>query len=57
VDNQPAQIGFAGMTPFGVGLFQINFQVPANARTGTPLNVVVTQGTAAANTTKLTVVP
>jgi uncharacterized protein (TIGR03437 family) len=57
VDNQPAQVAFAGMTPFGVGLFQINFVVPQTARTGVPLDVVVTQGGAAANTTKLTVVP
>ncbi len=43
IDNLPSQIGYAGMTPGGVGLFQINFTVPANARTGVPLNVVVTQ--------------
>ncbi|MEO8099253.1 MAG: putative Ig domain-containing protein [Acidobacteriota bacterium] len=57
VDGKPANIAFAGMTPFGVGLFQINFTVPATARTGVPVNVVVTQGDAVANTTTLTLVP
>jgi uncharacterized protein (TIGR03437 family) len=57
VDGQPANIVFSGLTPFGVGLFQINFEVPANARLNTPLDVVVTQGGVTANVTKLTVVP
>jgi uncharacterized protein (TIGR03437 family) len=47
---------FAGLTPGGVGLYQINFQVPPGARTGVPLDVVVKQGSATANVTKLTVV-
>jgi uncharacterized protein (TIGR03437 family) len=55
IDNLPAQVAFAGMTPGGVGLFQINFIVPAAARTGVPLNVVVTQAGVAANLTTLTV--
>ncbi len=57
VDGQTAQIGFAGMTPFSVGLYQINFQGPSGARTGTPLNVVVSQGGVPANVTTLTLVP
>jgi uncharacterized protein (TIGR03437 family) len=54
VDGQNAQIVYAGLTPTYVGLYQINFVVPASARTGT-LNVAVTQGTVAANTTTLPV--
>jgi uncharacterized protein (TIGR03437 family) len=56
VDNQPASVAFAGLTPGGIGLYQINFQVPLGARSGT-LNVVVAQGTIAANTTTLVVAP
>jgi uncharacterized protein (TIGR03437 family) len=57
IDGQPAQVAFAGMTPFAIGLFQINFVVPANARTGVPLEVVVKQGDVPANVTTLTVAP
>jgi uncharacterized protein (TIGR03437 family) len=56
VDGQDAQVGFAGLTPFLVGLYQINFTVPSNARAG-ELDVVVSQGTAFGNTTKLPVQP
>jgi uncharacterized protein (TIGR03437 family) len=54
VDNQNAQILYAGLTPTYVGLYQINFVVPATAPAGN-LNVVVTQGTATAQTTTLLV--
>jgi uncharacterized protein (TIGR03437 family) len=54
VDGQPAVIGYAGLTPDGVGLYQINFTVPSNARSGT-LNLVVMQGGLASNTTTLPV--
>jgi uncharacterized protein (TIGR03437 family) len=56
VDGTEAQIGYAGLTPFGVGLYQINFVVPANARTGN-LEVVVMQGTKSSNVTRLAVAP
>ena len=54
VDGQPANIAYAGLTPTGVGLYQINFTVPANARAG-DLNLVVTQGGVTSNTTTLPV--
>jgi uncharacterized protein (TIGR03437 family) len=57
IDNQPVQVAYAGMTPSGVGLYQINFTVPKSARTGVPLNVVVTQAGVAANLTTLAVAP
>jgi uncharacterized protein (TIGR03437 family) len=56
VDNQNAQILYAGLTPTFVGLYQINFVVPSTAPTGS-LDVVVKQGTATANTTTLAVAP
>jgi uncharacterized protein (TIGR03437 family) len=57
VDGVSAQVVFAGLTPGGVGLYQINFKVPDNARLNTPLDVVVNQGAYTANVTTLTVVP
>ncbi len=56
VDGQTADVRFAGLTPGGVGLYQINFFVPANARSGS-LDVVLTQEGVKANTTKLLVGP
>jgi uncharacterized protein (TIGR03437 family) len=56
VDGQTADVRFAGLTPGGVGLYQINFFVPANARAGN-LDVVITQEGVKANTTKLLVGP
>jgi uncharacterized protein (TIGR03437 family) len=55
VDGETADIAFAGLTPGGVGLFQIDFKVPNDAKLGTPLNVVVMQGSVTANVTTLTV--
>jgi uncharacterized protein (TIGR03437 family) len=54
VDGTPAEVGFAGMTPGGIGLFQINFKVPSNVRAGS-LDVVVKQGNTPANVTRLLV--
>jgi uncharacterized protein (TIGR03437 family) len=54
VDGQDATIAFAGLTPGSVGLYQVTFQVPLNARSG-DLDVVLTQNGRAANTVKLPV--
>jgi uncharacterized protein (TIGR03437 family) len=54
VDGQAADVVFAGLTPGGVGLYQINFIVPANARAGN-LDVDITQAGVKANATKLVV--
>jgi uncharacterized protein (TIGR03437 family) len=54
VDGQKAAVPYAGLSPGFAGLYQINFQVPANARSGN-LAVVVTQNGVAANTNTLTV--
>jgi len=54
VDGQDAHIVYAGLTPTGVGLYQIDFTVPANARSGS-LPVVVTQGGVVSNTGTLPV--
>ncbi len=54
VDGQPAAIAYAGLTPGGVGLYQINFTVPSNARAGN-LSLVVMQSGLSSNTTTLPV--
>ncbi len=54
VDGQPAEVSYDGLTPGGVGLYQINFTVPAAARSGS-LDVVITQDNVKANATKLIV--
>src|SRR5262249_12121766 len=42
LDGQLVSFNYAGLTPTGVGLYQINITVPANARAGL-LDLVVTQ--------------
>ncbi len=54
VDAQTAPTVFSGLTPGFAGLYQINFQVPANARSG-DLVLQVLQGGQTANTTRLPV--
>jgi len=54
VNGNAIPIGFAGMTPGSVGLYQINFQVPANAPDG-DLTLMVSQAGMDSNTTVLPV--
>jgi uncharacterized protein (TIGR03437 family) len=54
VHGQKAKVTSAGLAPGGVGLYQINFQVPSTAPNGA-LDLIVTQNGVAGNTTKLTV--
>jgi len=54
IDGAAANVVFAGLTPGGVALYQINCQVPAGARTG-DLPLVVIQGDVAANAVTLPV--
>ncbi|HTC89201.1 MAG TPA: hypothetical protein VK686_12930, partial [Bryobacteraceae bacterium] len=54
VASQPASVVFAGLTPGFVGLYQINFQVPASVASGV-VEVDVTQNGVAANPTLLPV--
>lgn len=54
LDGQPASFVFAGLTPGGIGLYQINLTIPANARTG-DLEMVIKQGGIVANSTKVPV--
>ena len=54
VGQIPATVQFAGLTPGYVGLYQINFQVPAGLAAG-EREVDVTQNSVAANPTMLPV--
>lgn len=54
VGGQNAKVDFAGLTPGAVGLYQVDFEVPATAPNGN-LNVVVTQNSITANSTTLPV--
>ena len=49
LDSQNAAIVYAGLTPTGIGLYQIDFTVPLNARSGN-LNLIVTQNGVVSNT-------
>ena len=54
LDGQQVSYGYAGLTPTGIGLYQINLTVPQNARAGV-LDLVVSQNGVASNTVKLPV--
>jgi uncharacterized protein (TIGR03437 family) len=54
VGSQAATVAFAGLTPGFVGLYQINFQVPASVASGV-VEVDVTQNGVSANPTLLPV--
>jgi hypothetical protein len=50
IDGQSANIGYAGLTPTGVGLYQINFTVPTNSRLGNVSLIVNQDGVTDATT-------
>jgi uncharacterized protein (TIGR03437 family) len=54
LDGTAVNIGYAGLSPGWIGLYQINFQVPSSARTG-DLPLVIIQNDTAANTATLPV--
>jgi uncharacterized protein (TIGR03437 family) len=54
LNGNPVPIEFAGLTPTLVGLYQINFQVPANATTG-EYQLAISQDGNVSNTTVLSV--
>lgn len=54
LDGSPVTVSYAGLTPRSVGLYQIDFQVPASARTGN-LKLLITQNGVPANESYLPV--
>jgi uncharacterized protein (TIGR03437 family) len=55
IDSTPAPIGFAGLSPGSVGLYQINLQVPASTGNGNHTLTVSQASGAASNSTLLAV--
>jgi uncharacterized protein (TIGR03437 family) len=55
VDGSPAKVTYAGLTPFSVGLYQIDFTVPKGSKTG-KVAVLITQNGTMANATMIPVV-
>jgi uncharacterized protein (TIGR03437 family) len=54
LNGNPVPLLFAGLTPGLVGLYQIDFQIPANTPNGS-LTVVITQDSFASNSAVLPV--
>ena len=54
VDGAPSSVPFAGLTPGAVGLYQIDFTVPTDAKNGN-LSVVVSQAGVVANASTIAV--
>jgi uncharacterized protein (TIGR03437 family) len=54
VDSQNADVGFAGLSPGFVGLYQVNFTVPPTAKNG-DLTLAIVQNGVTANITRLPV--
>ena len=54
VDGAPSSVPFAGLTPGAVGLYQIDFSVPIDAKNGN-LSVVVSQAGVVANASTIAV--
>jgi uncharacterized protein (TIGR03437 family) len=54
LDGNPVGVLFAGLTPGLVGLYQVNFQIPPDAKTGN-YELVLTQSGTGSNETLLTV--
>jgi uncharacterized protein (TIGR03437 family) len=50
-----APVSYSGLTPGGVGLYQVNAQVPAGVASGNAVPVVISIGGAASNSVTLAV--
>ena len=51
----PATVQFSGLAPNGVGLYQVNVQVPNNAPVGSAISLSMSLGTAFSNTVTIAV--
>ena len=55
IGGVPAAVTFSGLAPGFVGLYQVNAEVPANARTGDAVPVALTIGGVTSNTVTIAV--
>jgi uncharacterized protein (TIGR03437 family) len=53
--SNPATVDFSGASPGFVGLYQVNFRVPANTRAGSSIPVSLTVGGRSANVVSMAV--
>jgi uncharacterized protein (TIGR03437 family) len=55
IGGVPAPVGFSGLAPGFVGLWQLNVQIPANAPTGAAVPLIISSGGNVSNTTTIAV--
>jgi uncharacterized protein (TIGR03437 family) len=55
IGGASAPVTFSGLAPGFVALYQVNAQVPANAPTGSAIQLVLAVGTASSNTVTIAV--
>jgi uncharacterized protein (TIGR03437 family) len=55
IGGVPATVLYSGLAPGLVGLYQVNVQVPANAPTGSAVNLAITVGSLTSNTVTVAV--
>jgi uncharacterized protein (TIGR03437 family) len=55
IGGVPATVTYSGLAPGLVGLYQVNVQVPANAPTGSAVNLAITVGSLTSNTVTVAV--
>ena len=57
LDGQPANVFYAGLTPYSVGLYQVQFQVPQGVLTSSPTLVVAAEAQQSQPNTSVSVRP
>ncbi len=55
IGGAPTAVSFSGLAPGFVGLYQVNFQIPANASSGDSVPVVLSIGGASSNTATIAI--
>jgi uncharacterized protein (TIGR03437 family) len=55
IGGAPATVSYSGLTPGGVGLYQVNAQVPAGVAAGSAVPVTISIGGAVSNTVTIAV--
>jgi uncharacterized protein (TIGR03437 family) len=55
IGGAPAEVNFSGLTPGGLGLYQVNARIAANAQTGVAVPVVIRIGGRLSNTVTIAV--
>jgi uncharacterized protein (TIGR03437 family) len=56
IGGQPAPVGFSGLSPGFVGLWQVNATIPSTVTPGSAVTVQIVQGTSASNAASVSIV-